>query len=76
MLNPLLKEKGFLIVYNPLKEKISRTVSVPLYYAGLSSTAMVIEKGLTKKSYKLDRNYTIKMQVTIEAESYTWFLIE
>jgi hypothetical protein len=74
--NPLLKEKGFLLVYNPLKEKINRTINVPLYYTGLSSVAMVSEKGLTKKQYIADRNYMIKLKFAIEPESYTWFVIE
>jgi hypothetical protein len=74
--NPLLKEKGFLLVYNPLKEKITRTINVPLYYTGLSSVAIVSEKGKAKKQYTLDRNYTIELNFAIDPESYTWFVIE
>ena len=33
--NPKLKTKGLLMLYNPLKEKITRTVKLPLYYTGL-----------------------------------------
>ena len=29
-----LKQKGFLMVYNPTKEKIEKTINVPLYYTG------------------------------------------
>jgi tRNA A58 N-methylase Trm61 len=32
--NPTLKQKGFLLLFNPTKEKITRTIKVPLYYAG------------------------------------------
>ncbi|MEP7143483.1 MAG: alpha-galactosidase [Ferruginibacter sp.] len=74
--NPLLKEKGFLMLYNPLKKKINRTVKVPLYYTGLSSVAVLMEKGVTKKQYTLNRDYMIDLNFSIEPESYTWFVIE
>ncbi len=74
--NPSLKEKGFLILYNPLKEKITRTVKIPLYYTELSSLASLSEKGSPAKSYKLNRNYEIELTFSIDPESYTWFVIE
>jgi len=74
--NPLLKEKGFLMVYNPLKEKINRTINVPVYYTGLSSVAMVTERGISKKQYPISRNYQVKLNCTIEPESFNWFVFE
>jgi hypothetical protein len=74
--NPSLKEKGFLILYNPLKEKITRTVRIPLYFTGLSSLASLSEKGSPAKNYKLNRNYEIELTFSIDPESYTWFVIE
>ena len=74
--DPFLKEKGLMMLYNPLKEKITRTIEVPLYYTGLTSVATISEKGLGKKTYQLSRNYVATINVTIEPESYTWFVIE
>lgn len=74
--NPLLKEKGLIMLYNPLKEKISRTINIPLYYTGLTAQVVVSSEGRTKKTYKLDRDYNITLSFTIEPESYTWFVIE
>ncbi|MEJ7588022.1 MAG: hypothetical protein WKI04_10730 [Ferruginibacter sp.] len=74
--NPLLTEKGFLMLYNPLKEKIERDHQGPLYYSGLSSNAIIKEKGVIDKQYRLQRDYTIDLSFTIEPESYTWFVIE
>src|SRR6185369_14094502 len=54
--NPLLKEKAFLLLYNPLKEAIRRTIEVPLYYSGLKTTAIVKEKAVGKKQYTLSRD--------------------
>ena len=74
--NPQLKTRGLLMLYNPLKEKITRTIKVPLYYTGLATTAGVREKDGTAKKYILNRNYEIELSFTIAPESYTWFVIE
>lgn len=74
--NPKLKNKGMMMLYNPLKEKITRTVKVPLYYTGLTTVAKVTEKGKALRSYTLNRNYEIEYTCTLEPESYTWVLIE
>jgi len=74
--NPKLGTKGLLMLYNPLKVSITRTIKVPLYYAGLTNIALVSEKEQTAKKYTIDRNYEIKLTVTIAPESYTWFTIQ
>jgi len=74
--NPQLKTKGLLMLYNPLKEKITRTILLPLYYTGLTKTAQVKEKEGPTKSYTLNRNYEIPITFSIAPESYTWFVIE
>lgn len=74
--NPKLKNKGMLMLYNPLKEKITRTIKVPLYYTGLTSVAKLMEKGKAAKSYTLNRSYEVEYTCTLEPESYTWVLIE
>jgi hypothetical protein len=74
--NPKLKTKGLLMLYNPLKEKITRTIKLPLYYTGLTNEVKIGEKESSKQSKMLDRNYCIELAFTIEPESYTWFVIE
>ena len=74
--NSQLQTKGLLMLYNPLKEKITRTIFVPLYYSGLTTTALVKEKENGFKKYILNRNYEIELRFSIEPESYTWFIIE
>ncbi|HVZ96833.1 MAG TPA: hypothetical protein VG847_08160 [Chitinophagaceae bacterium] len=74
--NPQLKTKALIMLYNPLKEKITRTIKVPLYYCGLTNTATVSEKGENAKKYPLNRNYEIELPFSIDAESYTWFVVE
>jgi len=74
--NPYLKTKGLMMLYNPTKEKITRTVKIPLYYTGLTTAARVREKDGPYKSYVLNRDYTIDMTFTLLPDSYTWFVIE
>jgi hypothetical protein len=73
--NPELKEKGLMMLYNPTKEKIVRTIKVPLYYTGLTDVAKISEKEGVVKTYKLNRDYTVDLTFTINARSYTWFVI-
>ncbi|MBS1915151.1 MAG: alpha-galactosidase [Bacteroidetes bacterium] len=73
--NPQLQTKALIMLYNPLKEKISRTIKIPLYYTGLTTTALISEKGGVAKKYSLNRNYEIELAFTIDPESYTWFEI-
>ena len=74
--NPQLKNKGLVMLYNPTKEKITRTISLPLYYTGLTDTATIREKEGSGKSYKLNREYEVPLTVTLEPESYSWWVIE
>jgi len=74
--NPLLKQKGFMMLYNPTKEKLTRTIKVPLYYTGLTTTATFKEKDGTPKKYSLNRNYEVELTFSIEPEGYTWFVVE
>lgn len=74
--NPQTKIKGLVMLYNPLKEKITRTIKLPLYYTGLTTTASIREKENAARKYTLNRNYEIDLSFTIEPEGYTWFVIE
>jgi hypothetical protein len=75
-LNPGLKTKGLAMLYNPTMQKMTRTIKIPLYYAGLTARAVVREKEGAAKSYTLNRNYEIEIPVVLQPESYTWFTIE
>ena len=74
--NPNLKEKGFVMLYNPLKESISQKINLPLYYTGLSDKILVREKEGKSKSYTINRNYEIEVDITIPAEGFTWLVLE
>ncbi len=74
--DPKLKEKGFLMVYNPTEEDMVREIKLPLYYTGLTQKASIREKEGKPQTYTLDREYSIKMTVVIPANSYNWYVIQ
>ena len=74
--NPRLKQKGFLSVYNPLEVDIEREIRVPLYYTGLTDKAVVKEQDGKAMKYTLNRDYSITMTVKIPAKGYNWYVIE
>ncbi|OYU65999.1 MAG: alpha-galactosidase [Cytophagaceae bacterium BCCC1] len=74
--NPSSKQKGFLMVFNPTAEPITRKIIIPLYYTGLESKAIVKEKDGVSKVFSLNRNYEIEITVSIPANGNNWFVIE
>ena len=74
--NSALKEKGVVMLFNPLKTKITRIIKLPLYYTGLRETAMIRQGEGKPKTYRLNRNYEVEISVDIEPESYGWWVIE
>ena len=73
--DPNLPEKGLLMLYNPLKVPIKRSIQVPLYYAGLETTAVFKEKGGKSQKLKLNRSYEATLEVEIPAEGFTWYVV-
>lgn len=72
--NPLLSQKAFILLYNPTKEKITRTITLPLYYTGL--TKAVIEDSVGKKiKYTLNNKSEVDFTFTIKADSYSWYIV-
>lgn len=74
--NPLLKQKGLMMIFNPTKEIMTRTLHVPLYYTGLATSASVSIMGAPPVQYPLRRDHQIQMKVNLEPESFQWILIE
>ena len=74
--NPALVQKGLMMLFNPTQEAITRTISLPLYYTGLSKTAIIKDAKGVSKTYTLNRDYTIDFTFTIAADSYSWYVIE
>ena len=74
--NPALAQKGLMLLFNPTQQAITRTIALPLYYTGLSKSAIIKDAKGVSKTYTLNRDYTIDFTFTIPADSYSWYLIE
>jgi hypothetical protein len=74
--NPGGREKGLLMVYNPLQEAITRTLDIPVYYTGLTHNATVrADNGKTEK-HVISRDYYLTLEVSIPGRGYRWFVME
>lgn len=73
--DPAGTEKGLLMIYNPLNEAITRTLTVDLYYTGLKGKAVVSEQDGVAKVVALDGS-KLTIQVKIPANSQTWYVLK
>ncbi len=73
--NPAIREKGLLMIYNPTDREIRQTLKVPLYYTGLTEKATVQHKENAPQVFDLSRDYNIELPVTVPARGVSWFLI-
>jgi hypothetical protein len=73
--NPDLDEKGFLLVFNPTDQSICKKIRIPLYYTGLTKTAVVSEKDHSPVAFILNRDYEIEIEVEVPPNWYNWYVI-
>jgi hypothetical protein len=74
--NPALHEKGLLMIYNPLDQPVSRTLTIPLYYTGLQDTATVRDPEGHTASAQLDRQQHLALPVSLPARGNTYRIFE
>ena len=74
--NPFLTHKALAMVFNPTHFDIQMSLTLPLYYTGLTTTAVVSEQGQSPKSYTLERDFSIDVNVHLAPLGITWFLIQ
>lgn len=75
-INPALATKGLVMLYNPLKDAITRKIKLPLYYTGLTKEAKVRTENGKITTYQLNRDYSIELTIQLPAGGYTWLVIE
>lgn len=74
--HPKGKEKGLALFFNPTHQEMTRVITLPLYYTGLTKKAYIRQGEGKPKKYVLDRRFNCKLTVTIPANGYTWMVIE
>jgi hypothetical protein len=74
--NPLLKDKAFLMVFNPTDQPMKRRISVPLYYTGLQSKFSLLEKDQKPKIVTVNPLSTLMVvDIDIPARGYNWYVL-
>lgn len=71
-----MMKKGLLMIHNPLETEVIKTLRVPLYYTGKTTTASIREREGKEVTFKLDREYNVELPVKIPARGAAWFVIE
>lgn len=74
--DPMLPQKGLVMLFNPTSEPITRTINLPLYYTGKTDSATIINAKGVRTRFTLARDYTIPFTFSLPANGYSWFLIE
>jgi hypothetical protein len=74
--DPKLEIKGYAMLYNPTGEEIQRSISLPLYYTGLSESATISIGEGEPATYSLSRDYQAEIEVTIPANGSSSILIK
>jgi hypothetical protein len=74
--DPKGKIRGFLLLYNPLDTALTRTITVPLHYTGLSAKALVRRSGGVAGVFHPDYQDNIRLKVVLPPEGYAWYTIE
>jgi len=74
--SPLLKERAFAMIHNPLDVPVEREVILPLHYTGLVDSARIrIEEGAWMP-LTLDRQARARLRLSIPASGRTWVVVE
>jgi hypothetical protein len=73
--NPSLPEKGLAVFYNPTSVPITREIELPLHYTGLTAKARIRQEDGAEKVYTIDRAGDVRLSVTVNSHSRTWFVV-
>ena len=74
--DPKGQEKAMAVLFNPTDEPMKRTLRLPLYYTGLREKARIRREEGKAQTYRLDRDYSVELEVEIPAGGYTWYVVE
>lgn len=73
--NYALEEKAFAVVFNPTTQALNQSIAFPLYYTGLTDSALFSREGGAPVAYALARDYSVTLPVALAPQSVTWFLV-
>ena len=74
--NPQLKQKGMLVVYNPADVRKEASLDIDLYYTGRQDQVIIREQDQKPREFKLSRDFKVSLPVTVEPNAMNWYVIE
>ena len=75
--NPLLEEKGLLVIYNPKSVDVETTLRIPLYYTGLTDKAEIFDaENDVATVYLLDKFDTVELPIRVPANGIATYVIK
>lgn len=74
--NPFIKKKGMVVVFNPTDHEIEKEIKLPLYYTGLKDKVTLQSDTGEKEVFKLNNHCELLLPVKVKARGATWFVIE
>ncbi len=74
--NPNLKEKGFLMIFNPTAKPVNKEIRFSVYYTGLKGNVRVSDQEGRVKTIRPDRDYFLSVAVEIQPGKEVWFTLE
>ncbi len=74
--NSHLKQRALVMIHNPLNVSVEREITLPLYYTGLTNSALIRVADGKPKRYKLDRTSAVHVPVKVPANGRTWLTVE
>jgi hypothetical protein len=74
--NPPGREKGLLMIYNPLDHTVNQIMKINVYYTGLRRFVSVSENDGPFMKFPVNRNYEINIPVSVESNSQSWYIFK
>ena len=74
--NPQQTESAMLCVFNPTDQPLTETWTIPLYYAGLASTARISIDGDASNTIELDRFSRAQIKLRVPANGFQWIVFQ
>jgi hypothetical protein len=65
-----------LVAFNPLPQRIRRTLSLDLHYTGVIDTALVLHEGKPAIACQLKENRFLDLDIEIPAGQMKWCVFE
>ena len=74
--NPRLRQRGMLLVFNPTERPLRETWALPLYYTGLRGKASIREHDKRGEIVALDDHDRAWVSVYAPGRGFNWYVIE